>query len=195
MQPDYTMEERIEIIHGIRERLLDAMREHWKECRKTDIKPMDEQRENLTYIAEHIGDHARRVHSLLSGADIRNISNTIARSKAANRMTMIWQELIAYTYIDTQFSKNLMDDISGLFENYEVIRAWITYDDSYWKVMVTATMFEVGTCQYRHDERVQTFTGYTVKRPDMAPIFLSAVEYIAWSVDRIKITHNAKDAQ
>jgi hypothetical protein len=195
----YTIEERGNIYREIHQRKLDALCEHWKVSQKlirsSEGSSKDDQARNLSYIHENVAKYTRRVNEFLKRANLYNINETIEQCKTANRMAHVWMEMITFETMDHDFGKWLMDDVAEVFENYRVIRCGLRFVDPYTKVMVTGKAFEPGTCNVLDSETDQTFTGYTVARPDMAPIFLSAVEHVAWAVDGISIAHNEKSGQ
>lgn len=198
-QMNFTIEQRYQIYQEISRRKTDALREHWKVAfskpGQSDERLNEDFPKNTAYINENVAIYNRRISGLLKRANIYNLTETLKQCRVANRMALVWSEMINFATMDYHFGKFLMDDVAEVFENYQVIRCGLRFDDPYTKVMVTGKAFERGTCNVLDSETDQTFTRYTVKRADMAPIFLSAVEHIAWAVDGISIAHNAKQAQ
>ena len=198
-QMNFTIEERVKIHREISQRKTDALREHWKvafsKSGQSDERLNEDFPKNAGYITENVAMYNRRISGFIKRANLYNLTETLDQCRVANRMALVWSEMIAFATMDYHFGKFLMDDVAEVFENYQVVRCSLRFGDPYTKVMVTAKAFERGTCSVLDSETDQTFTGYTVKRADMAPIFLSAVEHIAWAVDGISIPHNAKQAQ
>lgn len=196
---NYTIEQRVTIQREIHQRKTDALREHWKVAfskpGQSDERLNEDFPKNAAYINENVAMYNRRIAGFLKRANLYNLTETLDQCRLANRMALVWSEMITFATMDYHLGKFIMDDVAEVFENYQVVRCELRFDDPYSKVMVTGKAFERGTCNLLDSETDQTFTGYTVKRSDMAPIFLSAVEHIAWAVDGISIAHNEKQAQ
>jgi len=195
MQTNRTIDDRVTITQEITERMGAARKAHWKVLSDKGEDAYMEERRNLVYIIQKMAACVNVANMYLASANIYNLHSRLEQSKTAIRMARVWHAMTPYAMMDSSFGKFLMDDLAEVFQNYQIIACRTDRVDPYWKVRVTGKMFEVGTCIVRHDERDQTFTGYTVKRDDMAPLFASAVEYIAYSVDNIIINQPINSAE
>jgi len=189
MQKDYTTDERVVITQKIGERMNECRKEHWR-ILSAEGGPnvYDCERRNVNYIIERMSQYVHRANTLISSVKIYNLSESIEYAKAATRMARVWHAMTPYAMMDETLGKNLMDDLAEVFDNYRVTGCNRLDDGGYNHALVQAYAFIPGTCVVMLDEHDQRFVGYKIKsRPDLADIFVSAVQHIAWTVDEIDI--------
>ena len=189
MQNEHTTEERVAITLKIGERMNECRKAHWR-ILSAEGGPnvYDCERRNMNYITERMASYLNRVNSHIAGIDIYNLSERMEQIKAATRMARVWHAMTPYAMMNETLGKNLMDDIAEAFENYRVTGCNRLNEGQYNHALMQAYAFIPGTCVVMLDERDQRFVGYQIKnRPDMADMFLSAVQHIAWTVDSIDI--------
>lgn len=189
MQKEYTVDERVAITQRIGEQMNECRKAHWKLLSdEGGPNVYDCERRNMNYIVERMATYTSRINAHINRINIYNLSEEIAQIKAATRMARVWHAMTPYAMMDETLGKNLMDDLAEVFENYRITGCNRLDEGDYNYALVQAYAFIPGTCVVMLDERDQRFVGYQIKnRPDMAEIFLSAVQHIAWTVDGIDI--------
>lgn len=189
MQKEYTTDERVAITQRIGEQMNECRKAHWK-LLSAEGGPnvYDCERRNMNYIVERMAVYTSRINAHINRINIYNLSEEIGQIKAANRMARVWHAMTPYAMMDETLGKNLMDDLADVFENYRVTGSNRLHEGDYNHALVQAYAFIPGTCDIMDTERDQRFVGYQIKsRPDLADIFVSAVQHIAWTVDAIDI--------
>lgn len=189
MQKEYTTDERVAITQRIGEQMNECRAAHWR-ILSAEGGPnvYDCERWNMNYITVRMAAYIARVNVHISAINIYNLSEKIGQIKAATRMARVWHAMTPYAMMDEMLGKNLMDDLAEVFENYRVTGCNRLDEGDYNHALVQAYAFIPGTCDIMDSERDQRFVGYQIKsRPDMADIFMSAVQHIAWTVDGIDI--------
>lgn len=189
MQKEYTTDERVAITQKIGERMNECRTAHWR-ILSAEGGPnvYDCERRNMNYITERMAAYINRVNSHINRINIHNLVYEIGQIKAATRMARVWHAMTPYAMMDETLGKNLMDDLAEVFENYQVAGSNRLDEGDYNHALVQAYAFIPGTCDIMDSERDQRFVGYQIqKRPDLADIFVSAVQHIAWTVDGIDI--------
>lgn len=189
MQNEYTTDERVAIAQKIGERMNECRAAHWRILSaEGGANVYDCERNNMNYITVRMAMYANRINAHVNRINIYNISEEIGQIKAATRMARVWHAMAPYAMMDETLGKNLMDDLAEVFENYRVTGCNRLDEGSYTHALVQAYAFIPGTCDVMDSERDQRFVGYQIKsRPDLADIFVSAVQHIAWTVDGIDI--------
>ena len=188
MQKEYTTDERVSITQRIGERMNECRKAHWQILSEGRPFVYNCERRNMNYITERMAVYINRVNSHINRINIYNLSEEIGQIKAANRMARVWHAMTPYAMMDETLGKNLMDDLADVFENYRVTGSNRLDEGDYNHALVQAYAFIPGTCDIMDTERDQRFVGYQIKsRPDLADIFMSAVQHIAWTVDGIDI--------
>ena len=188
MQTNHTIDDRVTITQEITERMGAARKAHWKVLSDRGEDAYMEERRNLDYIIQKMAACVNVANMHLASANIYNLHSRLEQSKTAIRMARVWHAMTPYAMMDETLGKNLMDDLAEVFENYRVTGCNRLDEGHYNHALIQAYAFIPGTCVVMLDERDQRFVGYQIKsRPDMADIFLSAVQHIAWTVDSIDI--------
>ena len=188
MQKEYTTDERVAITQRIGERMNECRKAHWRILSEGGPTVYDCERHNMNYITVRMAAYIARVNAHTSAINIYNLSEKIGQIKAATRMARVWHAMTPYAMMDETLGKNLMDDLAEVFENYRVTGCNRLDEVGYNHALVQAYAFIPGTCDIMDSERDQRFVGYQIQsRPDLADIFLSAVQHIAWTVDGIDI--------
>lgn len=189
MQKEYTTDERVSITQRIGEQMNECRTAHWRilsaEC---GPNVYDCERRNMNYIVERMARYTSRINAHINRINIYNLSKEIGQIKAATRMARVWHAMTPYAMMDETLGKSLMDDLAEVFENYRVTGCNRLDEGDYNHALVHAYAFIPGTCDIMDSERDQRFVGYQIKyRPELADIFMSAVQHIAWTVDGIDI--------
>lgn len=189
MQKEYTTEERVAITQKIGERMNECRAQHWRILSSEGgANVYDCERQNMNYITERMAMCANRINAHVNRINIYNLSGYFHSIKAATRMARVWHAMTPYAMMDETLGKNLMDDLADVFDNYMVTGCNRLDEGDYNHALVQAYAFIPGTCDIMDTERDQRFVGYQIKsRPDLADIFMSAVQHIAWTVDGIDI--------
>lgn len=188
MQKEYTTDERVAITQRIGKQMNECRKAHWKILSEAGTDVYDEERYNMNYIVERMAMYTSRINAHINRINIYNLPEEIGQIKAATRMARVWHAMTPYAMMDETLGKNLMDDLAEVFENYRVTGCNRLDEGDYNHALVQAYAFIPGTCDIMDSERDQRFVGYQIKsRPDLADIFLSAVQHIAWTVDGIDI--------
>ena len=189
MQKEYTTAERVAITQRIGEQMNECRKAHWKLLSAEDGPNVyDCERRNMNYIVERMATYTSRINAHVNRINIYNLSEEIGQIKAATRMARVWHAMTPYAMMDETLGKNLMDNLAEVFENYRITGCNRLDEGDYNHSLVQAYAFIPGTCDIMDSERDQRFVGYQIqKRPDLADIFVSAVQHIAWTVDGIDI--------